>query len=184
MRTQEILDDGTFVISNKEQGGSFYFEIRINPNNSGRPDFKINITNPTNKELLNYVQFMSMLSKVKDLHVYVLTVSEDIFAGYINDMNYKTDFASVDEEVDFLERVCVIEDYFGVELKLNGGISNREYETVLHISDLIRNDEVSGTWSEATFSGIVSPHFREELVSMHGIGTVLYVLLQKIDSVC
>lgn len=166
LRTQEILDDGTYVIGNIEQGGHFYFEVRINPQNPSKPDFKINMSNATNKELLNYVQFMSTLSREKDLHIYVLGLGEDIIAGYMNDMNYKTGFVSVDEEIDFLERVCSIEDYFGVVLAPNGEISNKEYEAVLHISDLIRNDEVRGTWNEATFTGIMSQHFRDELISM------------------
>ena len=166
LRTQEILDDGTYVIGNEEQGGNFYFEIRINPKMPSKPDFKISMDHANSHELLNYVQFMSTLAKKKDLHIYVLAVGEDIIAGYITDMNYRTGFDSVDEEIDFLERVCVIEDYFHIRLNPNGEISNREYETVLHISDLIRNDEVKGTWSEATFTGIMSQHFREELVSM------------------
>ena len=166
LRTQEILDDGTYVIGNREQGGSFYFEVRINPRIPNKPDFKINMSNATNKELLNYVRFMSTLSREKDLHIYALALSEDIIAGYINDMNYKTGFRSVEEEIDFLERVCTIEDYFGVTLSPRGEISNKEYEAVLHISDLIRNNEVKGTWSEATFTGIMSQHFREELINM------------------
>lgn len=166
LRTQEILDDGTYVIGNIEQGGCFYFEVRINPQNPSKPDFKINTSNATNKELLNFAQFMSTLSREKDLHIYVLDLGEDIIAGYINDINYETGFVSVDEEIDFLERVCAIEDYFGVVLTPRGEISNKEYEAVVHISDLIRNDEVSGTWSEATFNGIMSQHFRDELITM------------------
>ena len=166
LRTQEIEDDGTYVIGNKEQDGNFYFEVRINPRIPSKPDFKINMSNATNQELLNYVRFMSTLSKEKDLHIYVLALGEDIIAGYINDMKYRTGFGSVEEEIDFLERVCAIEDYFGVTLAPRGEISNKEYEAVLHISDLIRNDEVKGTWSEATFTGIMSQHFREELISM------------------
>lgn len=166
LRTQEILDDGTYVIGNIEQGGCFYFEVRINPQNPSKPDFKINISNATNKELLNYAQFMSTLSREKDLHIYVLEFGEDIIAGYINDMGYKTGFASVEEEIDFLERVCTIENYFGVVLSPRGEISNEEYEAVLHISDLIRNDEVRRTWSKATFTGILSQLFRDELITM------------------
>ena len=166
LRTQEILDDGTYVIGNKEQGGSLYFEVRINPLNPSKPDFKINMSNATNKELLNYLQFMSTLSRKKDIHIYVLELGEDIISGYVNDMNEKTGFASVNKEIDFLERVCNIEDYFGVALAPRGEISNKEYETVLRISDLIRFAEVGGTWSEATFTGIMSQHFRDELISL------------------
>ena len=166
IRTQEIEDDGTYVISNKEQGGSFFFEVRINPNNPSKPDFKTNMSNANNHELLNYMRFMSTLSKEKDLHIYVLSHGEDIIAGYIDDINNKTSFSSVEEEIDFLERVCAIEDYFKVQLSLHGEISDREYNTVLRISDLIRNDQVIGTWSKATFTGIMSQHFRKELTTL------------------
>lgn len=166
LRTQEILDDDTCVIGNMEQNGCFYFEVRINPHNPSKPDFKINMNNATNKELLNYAQFKHTLSREKDLHIYSLEHGKDIMAGYINDLNYKTGFVSVDEEIDFLKRVCAIEDYFGVILTPCEEISNKEYKTVLYISDLIRNDDVRGTWSEATFTGIMSQHFRDELIRM------------------
>ena len=166
LRTQEILDDGTYIIGNKEQGGSFYFEIRINFQIPCSPDFSIKICNMTNRELLNFVRFMTALSKEKDLHIYVLALGEDIIAGYINDMDYKTGFNSVDEEIDFLERVCAIEDYFHIQLNPHGEISYKEYKTVIQISDLIRNEEVLGTWDEATFTGVISQHFRKELINM------------------
>lgn len=166
LRTQEILDDGTYIIGNKDQGGSFYFEIRINPQIPSSPDFSMKIRNATNRELLNFVRFMTTLSKEKDLHIYVLALGEDIIAGYINSIDYQTGFSSVDEEIDFLERVCVIEDYFHIQLNPHGEISYKEYKTVIQISDLIRNEEVLGTWNEATFTGVLTQHFREELINM------------------
>lgn len=166
LRTQEILDDGTYIIGNKDQGGSFYFEIRINPQIPSSPDFSMKIRNATNRELLNFVRFMTTLSKEKDLHIYVLALGEDIIAGYINGIDYQTGFSSVDEEIDFLERVCVIEDYFHIQLNLHGEISYMEYKTVIQISELIRNEEVLGTWNEATFTGVLTQHFRKELIKM------------------
>lgn len=166
MRTQKILDDGTYVIGNKEQGGSIYFEVKINPENPSSPFFTININGGNNRERLNYVRFMNALSIEKDLHIYVLSAGEDIIAGYINDFNYQTGFSSVEEEIDFIERVCTIEDYFGVSLNPTEGISQQEYEATIHISDLIRNDEVKGTWSEATFTGIIDQNFRDKLASL------------------
>ncbi len=166
LRTQEILDDGTYIIGNKDQGGSFYFEIRINPQIPSSPDFSMKISNATNRELLNFVRFMTALSKEKDLHIYVLALGEDIIAGYINDIDYKTGFSSVDEEIDFLERVCVIEDYFHIQLNPHGEISYKEYKTVIQISDLIINEEVLGTWNEATLTGVLTQHFREELINL------------------
>ena len=166
LRTQEILDDGTYIIGNKDQGSSFYFEIRVNPKIPSSPDFRMKISNATNREWLNFLRFMTTLSKEKDLHIYVLALGKDIIAGYINDIEFKTGFSSADEEIDFLERVCIIEDYFHIQLKPQGEISYKEYNTVIQISDLIRNEEVSGTWNEATFTGVLTQHFREELIKM------------------
>ncbi len=166
LRTQEIEDDGTYVISNKEQGGSFYFEVRVNPINPRKPDFTINMRNANNRELLNYVRFMSTLSREKDLHIYVLTQGEDIIAGYINDFDYRTGFSSVEEEIDFLDRLCVIEDYFNVHLSPCREISNSEYSSVFVVSDLIRNEQVIRTWNEVTFTGEMSQQFRKELTTL------------------
>ena len=167
LRTQEIEDDGIYIIGNKEQGGALYFEVRINPWEPSKPDFTITMTHGTNKEHLRYLQFISSLSKEKDIHIYVLAADEDLIAGYINEMNLKSGFSSMDEEIDFMERVCTIEDFFEVTLTIDGAIRQIEYDTVIRISDLVRNDEISGTWSEATFNGIMSQHFREELISMN-----------------
>ncbi|MCM1148890.1 MAG: hypothetical protein NC319_02220 [Butyricicoccus sp.] len=166
LRTQEILDNGIYVISNKEQDIHFHFEVRINLNVPSRPDFTININHANNHEMLNYVNFMKALSEVKDIHIYVLEAGQDIIAGYIEDMEYKTGFTSVDEEIDFLERICVIEDYFKVKLNPSGDISKEEYDCVIYISNLVKKDEVITAWSEMTFTGILDQHFREGLIAM------------------
>lgn len=166
LRTQEILDDGTYVISNREQRIPLYFEVRINPNNPSKPDFTISVVDAPNKVRLNYVRFMDALSKEKDLHIYVLSAGKDIIAGKINEVNYPTGFASVDDEIDFIERLCTIEDYCKIELDIDGDISYREQETVVQLSNLIRNDEVTGTWEETTFKGVMDQHFRDKLLSM------------------
>ena len=124
------------------------------------------MNNANNHELLNYVRFMSTLSKEKDIHIYMLSRGEDLIAGYINDIDHKLGFLSFEEEIDFFERVCTIEDYFHVQLSPRGEISNSEYNIVVYISDLIRNDQVTGTWNEVTFTVLISQHFREKLTTL------------------
>ena len=166
LRTQEIEDDGTYVITNKEQCGSFDFELRINPSNPSKSVFNIHLRNANNHELLNYVQFMNSLSKEKEFHIYALSQHDDVIVGCINEFNYKTGFSSAEEEIDFLERMCDIEDFFNVRLSPCREINNSEYNSVFIISDLIRNDQVIWTWNEATFNGVMSRHFREELTTL------------------
>lgn len=182
LRIQEIKDDGTFVISNKEQGGSFYFELRINPNNLSKSGFNIHMRNANNHELLNYVRFINTLSKEKDLHIYMLSQREDVIAGNINGLEYRTGFSSAEEEIDFLERICDIEDYFNVRLSPRGEININEYNSVINISELIRNDKVITTWNEATFTGVMSQHFREELTTLDKNQFMLsYVEVSRFD---
>ena len=164
LRIQEVLDDGTFVLGNKEQSGSrIYFEVRFNPNNPKKEDFKINFKDVSNRELLQYVKFIDALSHVKDLHIFALEKRKDFMAGNINSVNYKTGFASVEEEIDFLNRICAIEDYYNVSIAISDVISEEEYRLVLRISDLIMKDEVKFTWTEASFTGNVDANFRKQL---------------------
>lgn len=168
LRTREIEDDGTYVINNIEQNCHLYFEVRINLAKPAKPDFKIKIDHCTNKERLQYVKFMEALSKEKDLNIYLLSEEKDLLAGYIDPLNLKTGFASIDEEIDFLERICAIEDYFKVSLSATGDISKADYDKVIRLSDLIRKDQIEGTWTEATFTGTTTPTFRAALKSETG----------------
>ena len=172
-RTQEILEDGTYIIGNKEQGLHIYFEIQINPQKPNKPNFIINMNCSDNHEMLNYARFMKSLSEGGAIHIYALETKCDFIAGYINGWTYKTGFASVDEEIDFLERVCAIEDYFSIKLNLSGKISEEVYDKVLYVSDLIKNGNVSTTWNEMTCTGTLDHRLREELVKK---GPAFYML--------
>ena len=174
LRMQEIRDDGTWVISNKEQENChFYFEICINPGHPSNPDFKTNISDADNVELLNYVRFMAALDRIKDLHIYVLSEGQDIIAGHIDTVNYKSGFVTVEDEIDFLERICEIEKYFGVSLKIDGKIKETEYEVIRQVSDLIRNDQVKGTWIDFSFTRKIDSHFRDVIAEMDNTGMEL-----------
>ena len=99
-----------------------------------------------------------------------------IFIYCLREKNYKTGFDSIDNEIDFLERLCDIEDYFHVLFSPDGDISYHEYTTVKNISELIRNDTVTGTWGQTEFKATLSPQFRKELSSMNeGLFMISYV---------
>ena len=168
MRTREILDDGTYVLSNTEQGSSLYFEVRINPNNPENPEFNMRVNHGNNRDLLNFISFIDALSKNNDLHIYVLSAEEDLIAGHIENVGYNTSFPSIEEEIDFLERVCVIEDYFEVSLAVSGNIYQKDFDTVVYISDLVRNDKVEHTWTSFSFSSTINEKTRNSLLEMSG----------------
>lgn len=133
---------------------------------SGEADFTVRIHDATNREYLNYARFMQALHNEKMLRVHVLNTEEDLFVGNVNNFNYKTGFQTAEEEIDFLERICAIEDYFQVTMTIDGDISKKEYDTVVWISKLISQEEVETKWSEVNCTGILDHHFRERLIDL------------------
>lgn len=188
LRIQEVLDDGTFVLGNREQSDSrVYFEVRFNPNNPKKEDFKIDIKDVTNRELLKYVKFMNELSHVKNLHIFALERQEDFMAGIIDSVNYKTGFTSIEEEIDFLNRICVIEDYYNLSMTVPEVISEEEYKVTLWISDLIMNDKVKFTWTEVSLSGDLETELKNNFDSLKPAeATISYVICSnvKLFDVC
>lgn len=195
IKTQEILDDGTYVFSNKEQSNTHLrFEFRANIKNllqngdgkviAARGDigFKISIQDATNEEILKYVKFIKAVTTERDLRLHVLENDQDLAAGKIDKTDYSTGFRDIDEEIDFLERVCTIEEYFDVSLHIEGEISEKEYKTILLVSDLIRNDEIEETWACVSFTGILDERFRENLIEMGTeMGVISYVGTSDIE---
>ena len=166
LRTQEILDDGTIIISNKEQGNSIIFTIKTNPQSPEHPGYMISMDQPSNRDILQYVKFISALEKYKDIHIHDLSKEKDWIAGHIENLGYKSGFPSIEEEIDFIERVCIIEDYFDVILKPEGDISIHEIEETQMISNLIQNELVPSQWNQATLTGIIDQDSRQRILTM------------------
>lgn len=195
IRTQEILDDGTYIFSNKEQANTHLrFEFRANIKDilqnaegevvaaRGDTGVKISIRDATNAEILKYVKFIKAVTIEQDLRLHVLENDQDLVAGKIDNTDYLTGFKDINEEIDFLERVCDIEKHFNVSLHIEGEISERGYYTILLVSDLIRNDEIEDTWSNASFTGILDESFRKNLIKMGAeMRAVSYVATAYID---
>ena len=174
LRKQEILDDGTIIYGNKEQSNSnLYFELAINPACVNREkdsyrtvcqsNFKVNCKNANNHDLLQYALFMEALKAKKDIHVFSIESDSDLIAGRMHDFNLETSFPSFDDEIEFLQNICCVEDYFNCEMNIKRGIAEQEIEMVREIAELIRNDEVQTTWYRAEFKGIIDNSFREKL---------------------
>lgn len=183
LRVQEILDDGTIIVSNKEQKTNIKFEFRIHnisienyKQDRRNIDISLSISNETNREHLNYLRFIKALSEKEDIHVYVLDAGQDIIAGRMNCGETSGNSPSLDEKIDFLERICEIEDFFHVSIPLSGDMYEQDYRDFMYFSELVRKNEVESTWDKASFTGIVSPVFREKLDEMGSFtGALSYV---------
>ena len=112
LRTQEIKDDGIYVIGNREQGLPFNLTVYVNPADLKKPEYEISLVNPNNHDILKYVKFVYALEKEKIIHIHRLDKDIDWYAGNVGDIGYTSGFETIEEEIDFIERVCCIEDYF------------------------------------------------------------------------
>ena len=120
----------------------------------------------TNREKLLHLKFLNALMHEKKLSIHVLEAGKDLLVSNVSGVDYESRFQSIEEEIDFWERVCVIENRFAVSLDVADSISQEDYDLVIYLSDLITEDEVISTWGSAIFTGIIDNRFRENLLGM------------------
>lgn len=181
IKLQEILDDNTYVYGNKGDADStINFEISINETKPKQTRFSVKTRMLNNHEYLRLATFYRDLDKYKDLHIYDLQTGKDIIAGQI-DFNMESDFGSMEEEVDFIRRVCDIEDFFKLTISPPKEVTPRDISMITHISNMIRVTKVNCPWSELYFTFILDSRMRSFLKNCNGRMEYLYYL--KDDSV-
>lgn len=165
IRIQEILDDGTFVIGNKEQceQGGFPYHVDINvlplPEDSsvGVSRFNVTIKNAKNKEYLKYLRFMKAASNGGVVSVHILSADQDFIAGKIGDVKYSGGTEILDGEMNLVERVCRIEDYTHKEIEIPHDIADEDYTALYYLSELLDHKQCSGKWNEWSVRVIITP---------------------------
>ena len=152
LRTEEILDDGTIVISNNEQDNTpFHFTIKIRfgiNKESNVVSLTMSMRNANNSDQLTYAKMMYRASQGGYLRVYMYEEKQNLIEGKLDPFNYKSGFVSADEEIDFLERVVEIENYYNKLIELGEEVKKDDYDGVIYLSNLIRGVVIRNTWDE------------------------------------
>jgi hypothetical protein len=165
LRTEEILEDSTYIISNKEQK-DFPFRIHICINIVGnKTDFNIRTENPSNKDMLHYVQFMKKVSCGGNIVIRALSIGKNIMEGKLNYYKYKSGFKTIDDEISFLEKVVSLEDYFKKTMVLPNEIYVDDYEAICYMANLIRGEGYRGNWTGVSFDFILSDDLKNKIIS-------------------
>lgn len=163
LRTQEILDDGTIVISNSEQVDfPFSFTMRTNLATQ-KIFFTISMRNPTNKDILKYVHFMKNVEQKRIISIKSLELQEEFARGRLDEFSYKTDFDSLDEEVLFWEMVVKVEAYFKTSLNVPTEIYEKQYANVVYLYRLINNEQVVSSWDALSLPVEVTEKLKNEI---------------------
>lgn len=134
LRTKEILDDGTIIITNDEQENfNFLISIRMVPSTQNLT-FTVQPSNTTNKEYLNYRRFLQKALSGIEVTVVATNLNEPIIRGNID----LPDIEHLDEEIDFLEKIVSIENRFGISICIPKAIQPADYFTINRLYDLIQ----------------------------------------------
>lgn len=166
LRTQEIKDDGTFVINNNEQNNaSIFVELQIKRIDdkiySGITNFRIDNKSVSHKDSLKYARFVKAAISSGEIVIHLLEQDKDLIRGKIGNVSHNAGFRNINKEIDFFERVCDLEDYQNKEIIIPEKILEKDYRHFLTISDLIRGRSIVGEWHEIEISGVLDQHIRE-----------------------
>ena len=152
LRTKEILDDGTIIISNEEQK-RFPFEISMSYHHqSKRFSISIHLHSPSNVELLNYYRFISSMACGGELQIKALSMNEVLAKGPAT----TSDNDDYSFEIHFLEMIVKIEKAFDCSFDLPKAISQNDYNIVEHLYMLLETGKYEGSWTNMDFEFTVT----------------------------
>ena len=161
LRLKEILDNEIRVITNDEQKNfPFRIVIKISPCTSNLT-FTITPSNPSNKENLMDKKFLKRAKNGVDVSVWLLEENQCFLHGIVE---YSTD-EDLDDEIDFLEKITRIEEYFSEIIEVPEKVTRGEWNVIVHLYNLI-NGEYRGDMNTVNFTFELSDENRERFLEL------------------
>ena len=165
LRTQEILEDGSIIISNIEQTASpFRIKMRLHLEKQ-EVDFSISVLYASNKDLLKYNKFMQSIAAGAQLRIRLLSQGTDIISSTIMPFEFKNSFEQVDEEIAFLENLIILEEFFGTPINIEGDIFDEDLAIIQYICDLVNGNVYRGTWSTYDITQSITDDLKDKIGS-------------------
>lgn len=162
-RIEEILDDGTIIISNREQENC-PFKIRIHANvKSGKTLYSVDVVEPTNEELLQHLRFLARADSGEVISIKVLSLGEELATGKLGNVEYKSGFEKIEAEIDFLEKIVAIEHYYNDTISIPEEIMLDDFRAISYLSTLISGEESTGSWNKLDFSLTLTEELKQRL---------------------
>lgn len=146
LRTKEILDDGTYIVTNDEQrNAKVNFEFRFKTEGERIFSFTSHAKNMNSKEHLNYSMFIRAVVMKKEFSIYSYDLQKEVAKSLeYHESDYDT--TSIDFEIDLYTRLCLIESYFDVIFDLPEKIEVNQSKIIFSLSELIKNNKKSISW--------------------------------------
>ena len=146
LRTKEILDDGTYIVTNDEQrNAKVNFEFRFKTEGERIFSFTSHAKNMNSKEHLNDSMFIRDVVMKKEFSIYSYDLQKEVAKSLeYHESDYDTTL--IDFEIDLYTRLCLIESYFDVIFDLPEKIEVNQYKIIFSLSELIKNNNKSISW--------------------------------------
>lgn len=169
LRTKEILDDGTVIITNEEQQNfDYHVKLALNPT-TRRLNFSIFPVNRSNAAFLYCRQLLKQAALANKVAFKVLSLNTLLFEGTLDPF----DLSTLDLEIAFLEKVVAIEKFFGTAFTIPEEITPNHHKTIDHLYSMIEFGKFSGKWENFTFTFIISDSFRQNIKEMPDVSCTL-----------
>ena len=101
-------------------------------------------------------------------YLYDLKKNTTFLSGVLKGCDYKSRFANIDDELDFLKRICEIEKYFSVKLKIPDSFTSNDYKLIFYLSDLIRGERVKRNIGTVECTAIVGDEIKKNVMERGG----------------
>ena len=165
LQTKEILDDGTSIISNEEQKSPLYMCLKANPKTK-EAIFTFKFNGGNTLDLLHYRQFLRKAEQGGHMIIHHLESGRNLFEGTINlKKSHRDCTASFDDEIDFLKKVIIIEEYFHESIDIPEQLLDDDVEAINYISAIVQGLEVSGGWSRYELNLTIGTQTKEKILS-------------------
>lgn len=162
----EILEDGAEVIANKNQA-SADIRLSIIVKDKMARKIKTYVEDATNKQLLQFNKYIKAMNEGAKAVIRNKRNNTVMMQWRSDNISCETHFKTIEEEIDYLERIVCIEEYFGITLLMNE-ITQTDFEKVMFISDIIRGKTRNGTWKLFELTESVSPELKQFLKDSNG----------------
>lgn len=176
LRTKRIEDDGTAIVTNDEQE-NFNFKVTLMVNAAtNRLDLSITPINPSNTESLYYRRFLKKAMFAEKISLKSLNQNAIMMSSKGNLLPHNCE--KLDMEIEFLQKVIAVEQYFQVALIIPEEITLEDHRLIDRLSSMIINGKYCGTCSGFTMSFELSQDLRN---SIGNLGTSACGLAYNMD---
>ncbi len=160
MRTKEISEDGTAVVTNEEQDNRTFDIIFSINQNTKKMNFNIRPLATLNVEQLRYRRFLKNASVGGTVEIKILSLNALLGSGNVDPF---TPSDTLNSEIEFLEKITTIEHHFNLNLVIPREITIEDHQTLDHIYDIIHTGSFTGHWSGLNTVFVISEDLKEKI---------------------